>query len=285
MGAVSEGGMWGPPRMSPDGSRLVVGKMGKDNVNADLWLLDAQGKATALVQTPGVSDAFPIWSPDGSRIAFWSNPQGVNNIYVKAVNGGGPELVYQDANAKYPTDWSHDGRFILFHELSPGTRLGVWALSLADRRATALVDTIRNEGYPALSPDGKWMAYQSDESGLFEIYVEPFQGLAGGSKRRWKISAGAGNVQSGLPRWRGDGKELFFMTSTGNMMSVNVSGNGAEFSAEEPKLLFGTRPIPNSWNLFDVSADGQRFILNLPMEWSNTSLITVTTNWSDKSKR
>jgi eukaryotic-like serine/threonine-protein kinase len=285
MGSVSEGGMWGPPRVSPDGTRVVVGKLGKDQVNADLWLFDPQGKASAFVQIPGVSEAFPIWSPDGSRIAFWSNPQGVNDLYLKALNGVKPELLYKNANAKFPTDWSHDGKFILFHEVTRSTSLDVWALSLSDRRAAPILNTVHAEGYPALSPDGKWIAYQSDESGLFEVYVEPFHGLVGGTKRVWKVSAGAGNRQSGLPRWRGDGKELFFMTSGGNLMSVNVNANDGEFPVDEPKILFRTRPIPNLWNLFDVSADGQRFILNLPLEWSNSSVITVTTNWTEKLKR
>jgi Tol biopolymer transport system component len=284
-GMVGDGGMWGPPRLSPDGSRLVVGKLGKDNVNADLWLFDASGNASAFAQTPGVSEAFPVWSPDGNRIAFWSNPEGINDIYVKPVNGLKPELIYKNANAKYPTDWSRDGKFILYHEMSAGTKLDVWALSLPDRHAAGIVNTVYAEGYPAISPDGRWIAYQSDESGRFEVYVQPFEGLTSGTKRRWKISADTGNGQSGLPRWRGDSQELFYITSDGNMMSVSVSGKDGEFVNDVPKVLFPTRAIPKSWNLFDVSSDGQRFILNLPLEWSNSSVITVMTNWTEKLKR
>jgi Tol biopolymer transport system component len=283
-GTVGDGAMWGPPRISPDGNRLVVAKLGDDGVNADLWLFDIRGGATEFAHTPKVSEGFPIWSPDGTRIAYWSNPDGVSDLYVKQVNGTKSELLYKSANDKFPTDWSRDGKFILFHELVPGAKLDVMALSLPDKRAAGVVNTVKMEAYPALSPDGRWLAFQSDDSGRLEVYVQPFEGLSGGTRRRWKVSSHTGNGQNALPRWRGDGKELFYITVDGNIMSVNVSLKDGEFASDTPKILFQTRPVPQSFNFFDVTPDGQRFIVNLPLEWSNSSVITVMTNWTEKLK-
>lgn len=284
IGTLGEGGMWGPPRISPDGSHVAAGKLAGDNITAGLWLFDAGGNASLAAENPQASEAFPVWSPDGTRVAFWSNPRGVKDLYVRPVGGGAPEALYRDDNAKYPTDWSRDGRFLLFHEEAPGTQMGIWALSLPDRHAAPILDTLFNEGYPALSPDGKWLAYQSDDSGRFEVYVQSFEGLVGGTRRRWQVSTDPAHGQSGLPRWRGDGNELFFMTTEGDLMSVSVAVKDGEFSPGAPQLLFEARPIPQSWNLFDVSRDGRRFLLNLPLEWSNSSVITVMTSWTEKLK-
>jgi Tol biopolymer transport system component len=282
-GTLGDGGLFGPPRVSPDGTRVAVGKS-TDGQHADLWLFDSDGTATEFLHNAEASEGFPVWSPDGSRIAFWSNPEGAYDLYVKSVTGTKAELLYKSPDDKFPVDWSKDGKFILFNENSPGTKLDVMALTLSDKRVGATVNTVRSEGYAALSPDGKWVAYQSDDTNRFEVYVQPFEGLVSGTKRRWKVSVDNGDGQSGLPRWRADGRELFYMTSGGTMMSVNVSVKNGEFAADPPTALFQTRPIPKSWNLFDVTPDGQRFIVNLPLEWSNSSMITVMTSWTEKLK-
>jgi len=150
----------------------------------------------------------------------------------------------------------------------------------ADRKAAPVLDTIYSEAVAALSPDGKWLAFQSDQSGRNEVYVEPFEGATAGTKRRWLVSSGGG----GMPRWRGDGSEMFYMTSGGRMMAVSVHPAGGDFQSDTAHILFQTRPIPGSWNLYDVSSDGQRFLLNLPLEWSSAAPITVVTNWTEKLK-
>ena len=152
--------------------------------------------------------------------------------------------------------------------------------SLAERRATPILDTVHSEAYGALSPDGRWLAFQSDESGLNQVYVQAFDPASSDTKRRWQISPGGG----GLPRWSTDPGELVYMTSSGRMMSVHVHPQGSEFQFDEARLLFETRPIPRTWNLYDVSRDGQRFLVNLPLEWSSSSPITVVTNWAEKLK-
>ncbi len=280
IGQVAEPGDYGPPKISPDGSRVAVAKMGPDGVSANLWILDAAGNATRFTSTPN-HEGSPVWSPDGSKIAYFSNAEGVDDIYVKPSSGEGrAELFYTSTLPKYPTDWSRDGRYILFCVVTPNTRSDVWAITTADRKAAPVLDTINAESYATLSPDGKWLAFQSDESGRSEVYVQPFEFAASGTRKYWLISSGGG----GLPRWRADGAEIFYTTSGGRMMAVSVHPAGGDFQFETAHMLFQTRPIPGSWNLYNVSPDGQRFLLNLPMEWSSAAPITVVTNWTEKLK-
>ena len=280
VGQAAEPGDYGPPRISPDGSRAVVPKLGPDGVNAGLWILDAAGNATQFTSTPN-HEGSPVWSPDGSKIAFFSIVEGVSDIYVKPANGEGrAELFYKSALPKYPTDWSRDGRYILFGVRTLNTQSDVWAITTVDRKAAPILDTIYSEGYATLSPDGKWLAFQSDQSGHTEVYVQPFEGATSGNKRRWQVSSGGG----GLPHWRADGAEMFYITSGGRMMALAVHPVAGEFQFEPAHMLFQTRPIPDTWNLYDVSPDGQRFLFNLPLEWSSAAPITVVTNWTEKLK-
>jgi Tol biopolymer transport system component len=280
LASVAEGGSWGPPRLAPDGTRAVVARLGEDRKNADLWLVDQAGSSVQFTSGPAHKGS-PVWSPDGSRIAYFSELNGNYDLAVSpAKDGSTVEIVLRSAEAKNPTDWSRDGRYLLFDVASVGTRKDVWALSMADRHAGPLLDTIYSEGYAALSPDGKWLAFQSDESGRNQVYVQPFDGISRGTRRRYNISTEGG----GLPRWSADGKELFFLTGSGRMMSVQVHPAGSEFQNDPPRFLFQTRTAPKTWNLYDVTADGTRFLLNLPREWQVASPITVITNWTEKVK-
>jgi Tol biopolymer transport system component len=277
--AASEGARWGPPRISPDGTRAVVGRPGPEGGNADLWILQPGGKATQFTDTPA-HEGSPVWSPDGSRIAYVSNPDGNYDLYTKTLNGGKAEPLFKSPYPKYPADWSRDGKYLLMTTLSKGTHSDVWCLALNEHRAAPVLDTVYNEASATLSPDGKWLAYQSDETMRNEVYVQPFEGLTDGTKRRWKVSTNGG----ALARWRADGQELFYITATGRMMVVAVHPQGAEFAFDEPKVLFQTRPIPGEWNLYDVSPDGQTFLLNVPLEWSDVSPLTVDTGWMAKMR-
>jgi Tol biopolymer transport system component len=280
IGQVAEPGDYGPPKISPDGGRVAVAKMGPDGVSANLWILDAAGNATRFTSTAN-REGSPVWSPDGSKIAFFSNAAGVDDIYVKPTSGEGrAEVFYASTLPKYPTDWSRDGRYMLFGVVSPNTRSDVWAITTAGRKAAPVLDSINSESYATLSPDGKWLAFQSDESGRTEVYVQLFEFAASGTRKRWLISSGGGS----LPRWRADGAEIFYTTSGGRMMAVSVHPAGGDLQFETAHMLFQTRPIPGSWNLYDVSPDGQRFLVSLPLEWSSAAPITVVTNWTEKLK-
>ena len=141
------------------------------------------------------------------------------------------------------------------------------------------LQTVSSEGYAQFSPNGKWIAYQSDESGRAEVYVEPFP-RADGESKRWQISTDGG----GLPKWRGDGKEIYYIMGNGKMMAVTVSPNGP-LSPSAPRMLFQTRALPRTWNLFDATPDGKRFLVNTPLEWASSSPITVVANWTEGFKR
>ncbi len=173
-------------------------------------------------------------------------------------------------------DWGHDGRTILFDEFTPGMNRGLFAVNVNDRKPSTVVDTIHSEGYGALSPDGKWIAYQSDETGINEVVVQAFEaGVSLATRKIYTVSHGGG----GLPRWRRDGRELYFMTQPGKVFAVKVHPNGNEFANDPPQELFHTRPTPKSWNLYDVSPDGERFVVNTPMDWPSGSKIVVITSW------
>ncbi len=279
IGTVGEGADWGPPRIAPDGVRVAAARLGKDGKTAEIWIFGKDGQAVPLEVPAGTSAGSPVWSPDGTKVAFWEGRNGgVYDLFVKPVNGiGRDEPVYKSAYNKYPTDWSRDGRSLIFGEYTPNSKGDIWNLNLSENRANPILTTIRSEDYAALSPDGRWLAYQSDSSGRYEVYVQPWEGGSPGTKRIWKISPAGG----GLPRWRADGRELFYL-ATGGVMSVATRATADDFQFDSPHMLFEARGVAGFWNLFDVSPDGQRFLVNLPLEWSNSSLITVMTNWTRK---
>jgi len=286
-GAVKDAGEWGPPRISPDGTRALAAKLGADGKNADLWMLDLNGAASQITDTP-VSETSPVWSPDGTRIAYsiLESPEGNFNLYLRPVNGGPAELILKNNSSKYATDWSRDGRYLIFTVSSEISRSDVWALAMGERHegerhSGPILATIHTEGYAALSPDNRWLAYQSDETGRNEVYVQRFEGIISGTQRRWTISEAGG----GLPRWRADGKELFFLTNTGSVMAASVHPVENDLEFEPPHRLFQTQPMPKLWNLYDVAGNGQRFLLNLPLELSNDSSIVVVTSWTDTLKQ
>jgi Tol biopolymer transport system component len=273
-------GAWGPPRISPDGNRAIVAKTGPDGKIANLWLLEMGADAEQMTDGP-MHEGSPVWSPDGSRIAHFGQQGDAYDIFVRSAQvGSKAELLLKGTGQKFPSDWSHDGRYIVFTTEGAGTRLDLWGFSVGDRRAAPILDTVYAEGFATISPDGKWLAYQSDQSGRIEVYVQPFDGLTNGTKRRWMVSKGGG-----LPRWRSDSGELFYITHDGRITSVSIhldTDGGIE--SGQPQTLFQTRPVPKTWNLYDVTPDGQRFLVNIPLEWTSAAPITVVTNWTEKLK-
>ena len=255
--------------LSPDQKRAAVQLF--DN---DLWVVDLiRGIPSRFTFNPSTED-YPVWSPDGARVLFNFNPSGPADIYWKASSGAGAEeLVLKSSTTKNPWDWSRDGRFILYEDLSPQTRSDLWVLPLfADKKPQPFLQTPFAETMGRFSPDGKWIAYVSDESGTPQVYVQPFPASGG----KWQIS-----TQGGLtPRWRGDGKELFFLSPDRQLMSADVNPAGATFEAGSPKALFQTQvDTANISNRYDVSRDGQRFLMSLPVENTVSPPITVITNW------
>jgi eukaryotic-like serine/threonine-protein kinase len=273
-------GDYGSPRLSPDGTHVAVEKFGSGG-RPEIWVL-SEAEAAPLVGLTSGSQNSPVWSSDGSAVLFADDRDGISNLYsIDATTTRAKALtIFESAFAKRPTDWSRNGRYVLFTTVGPGNQPHVWGLSVAAGQARPIVYNGHGDQNAAFSPDGKWVVYQSDESGADEIYVQPFEGLWGSSTQRRRLSNGGG----GLPRWSRDGAELYYVTSSGYLISIAVGADGGNLEFATPRALFRTRQLANTLNPFDVSPDGQRFIMNLPLEDSTPSPITILTNWTENLK-
>jgi len=258
VGTTGELGVYRTLTISPDGKRIAFERTDPQTQNRDIWLADvAGGASTRFTSDPGW-EAFPIWSPDGSRIIFTSNRGGVYDLYEKAANGAGSEtLLYQSSEGKGPTSWSPDGKYLVYYSLGQPTHLRLLAVAgPADRKPIPLVDPQFNSITGRFSPDGLWISYTSNESGTNEVSVRPFDASKGTAGDPVVVTSGGGRT----PLWRGDGKELFYMGPDGMVMALDVKG-GARFEAGTPKPLFH---IPSGVVFWDVAPDGQRFLMPVP---------------------
>ena len=270
---------YGSPRLSPDQMSVMVAVTDATTAQPDLWLLaPARGTSSKVTLDPS-SDWFPAWSPDGSRIFFASARTGTQTIFEKA--GVAPEEVFLDnvlvgGVATYPHDVSQDGQFLLYQQsTSRGYDLGVIPLS-GDRKPTPFVTGYSNEVQGRFSPNHRWIAYASDESGKFEVYVRPFPAE---STRPTTISV-AGGMQ---PEWRRDGTELFYISADGKLTAVPVVTTETTFTAGTPRALFDvevpepTAPYPTD---YAVTADGQRYLVNTVVDQPMRPALTVILNWT-----
>jgi Tol biopolymer transport system component len=231
-----------------------------------------------------VRATFPVWLADGSSVIFDSIRGGEVSLYLKLSSGAGDErlLLKADAAYKYATSSSRDGRFLLYTVDNPETKTDLWVLPMqGDRKPTPFLRTEFNERSGQFSPDGHWIAYISDESGSDEIYVREFSsGSAQGSGAaagKWLISKGGGTY----PRWRGDGKELFYVASGGKLTSVDISANPV-FQAGAPRALF---QLPPGFIGSEVTPDGSRFLIGVPVAQNASVPFTVVLNWQTTLKK
>jgi Tol biopolymer transport system component len=249
----------------------------------DLWMYDLErGTESRFTFHQSYNDT-PVWSPDGSQVVFASARAGVPNLYVKAANGTGQEQqVFKSDAVQFPTDWSRDGRFIILESIEANSKYDVMALPITgDRKPIPLLQSEFNERDGRLSPDGKWLAYASDETGRYEVYVQPFtvgaaSGMGNPTAGKWQVSK-TGAIR---PQWSSDNKELYFETIDGTFAAVEVAGSSAGFSAGSPQALaippFGSILYAN----YAVSRDGKRFLVNTSAgEAVMASQLTVIVNW------
>ena len=262
-----QGNLWNP-RISHDGRRAVF-TMGDPG---DLWVEDLSRNVPTRLTFDPADDNNAVWSADDSRLLFLSLRSGGGDIYGKPSSGtGADERLVSSASVKDPSSVSPDGRWLLMSVLNPKTKWDIELLSLPDRKVTDFLKTDFDELQGEFSPDGRWVAYSCNESGRHEVYVQPFPGPGG----KWQISSAGGTN----PVWRRDGKELFYLASDRKMMSVPVR-IGAAFEAESPRPLFDVRVKSDPDRHFDVTADGQRFLITLPLGDETSPPITLVQNWT-----
>jgi eukaryotic-like serine/threonine-protein kinase len=294
LGTFGDPGLYRTVALSPNGKRVAFDRPidPRNPTQRNIWLYDFERGVSTRFTFDSGWDSDPVWSSDGGRIAFSSERGEGFNLYQKVSNlTGEDELLFKASGAKLPSSWSPDGRFLLFFRPTPPTH--VWLLPLggtaADRKPISFSDSPFNIAAAHFSPDGRWIAYSSDESGRNEIYVRPFDVSSVTDTSavtvvpetgKWQVSIDGGTN----PHWSRDGKEIFFLSSVGGMMmSVPVNTSGT-FQAGVPKALF---KVPAGVLFYDVSADGKRFLMAAPSGASASTQppFTVVLNWEALLKK
>jgi Tol biopolymer transport system component len=277
--------------VSPDGRRVVVERTVQGNT--DLWLVD--GARTSRFTFDAAADRFPLWSPDGTRLVFRSNRMSLGDLYQKLTSGAGVEERFVASDQlKAPTSWSADGRFLLYLSIDPQTIGDLWVVPMVgDRTPSVFLKTRFRVAYGAFSPDGRWVAYQSSESGRTEIYVRPFvppgaAGTGAGAAAGQSQVSTAGGIH---PSWRPDGKELYYLNPAGAMMAAPITVTGSTLEPGTPVVLFLTRIVSGGVDngqsrqgrQYDVAPDG-RFLINTILD-SAPAPITLLMNWHPEAKK
>jgi Tol biopolymer transport system component len=274
--SVGASGPYSHVELSPDDRRVAVDRRDERAAQTDIWLLDVStGTPTRFTFSPG-RFRFPRWAPDGARLVFADGGQRPGLSQKPASGAGAEERLYDstDQAGTFPGDWSPDGQSIVFRQLPPGTQGGLWLLSLSGQRQARPVPQTDMRGTNGrFSPDGRWLAYQSTESGRDEVYVQPLPSTGA----KWLISRNGGV----RPRWRRDGKELFYVTAEGKLAAVPIVA-GETFQAGDPSELFDVSFSSGTANAYPyaVSADGQRFLVITPEETASSAAISVVLNWA-----
>jgi Tol biopolymer transport system component len=274
------------PSLSPDGRRVAVLKDVSGNI--DIYLLETERVGLNRFTVDAADDIFPIWSPDGTRIVFSSTRKGGLNLYSKPASGtGNDELLLETPQIKTASSWSPDGRFLLYMSADPVTGFDIWALPMdGDRKPFPVIQSKANERLGQFSPDGKWIAYESDESGRYEVYIQPWSGSSGKGGGKVPISPTGGTQM----RWRHDGKALFYIALDDRLMMVPIKfgSSGQDVEPDAPVPLFTThvggavQPFPR--HQYVVSPDDLRFLMVVERQGATASPITLLLNWAGSRK-
>jgi serine/threonine protein kinase len=257
-------------RLSPDGQQLALAEVDPQSHRPDIRVLDLIRGAKLRITSDAATDASPVWSPDGQQIVFRSNPDGLHDLYKKAANGAARSVpLLRTQNGKYPTDWTPDGRAIVFTD-EKETGSDILLVTSDGSQTTPLVQTPFSELQGQVSPDGRWLAYTSLETGRAEIYIRSFSDPG----TRWQVSAGGGTD----PRWRRDSSEIFYVSAESWLTSIGFAGG----HPAAPRRLFQVHIAPPGdpyLSNYDVTADGQRFLFKIPDHDVTSTPIHVLSNW------
>jgi Tol biopolymer transport system component len=272
----------------PDAGRVAVFRALRGN--SDVSVIEVGSGITSRLTVDGAADAAPVWSPDGARVVFRSTRRGKSDLFEKPASGVTDEhpLLVSDQD-KAPQDWSRDGRLLLYTTQDPTTQSDIWALPLTgERKPFPVVKTSFDDVQGQFSPDGRWLAYASNETGTYEVFVRSFPD----QDVKRQISTGGGIY----PRWRRDGRELFYLTPANRLMAVPMTSapQTRTLNSGTPVMLFASRiaigaNVGTGGSLskaqYAVAPDGQRFLLNTTAADSATSPITVVLNWDAALKQ
>jgi serine/threonine protein kinase len=281
LGTLGEPALQGDLDLSPDGRRVAVNILDQTGRAEDIWIYDVVRGVRERLTFDRADEDTAVWSPDGSRVVFRSNRKGHYDLYLKAADGSGvEEPLLEDIFAKRPGSWSPDGQHLLYNNSGSATGTDLFVLPLSGdpsagsgqgRKPVPFMQTLFAEVAAKFSPDGRWVAYRSDEAGTVEVYVAPFPGPGG--KRQ--VSNGGGD----WPRWRADGTEIFYRAPDNMLMVAAVNGRGPTFEIGAVKPLFQMRSA-GTGHAYAVTADGQRFLVNTAPEEASAAPITVVVNWT-----
>ena len=288
LGFLGPAGTYADLRFSPDGARLLFSRPDEQTGNRDVWYMETSRGVGARLTTNGANDWFAHPSPDGKKIVFASDREGgpQNRAYVKnsMEPGMGEQRLMEGVRSSETEDWSHDGKWIMFRTSAPDTGVDLWVVPAEDGKAPfAFLATSFVDAMGRFSADDQWIAYNSTESGRWEIYVRPFSGAPAAPSGKIQISSDGGY----FPAWSRDGKELFFLGADLKLYSVNTADFGQANASPRPTPLFrpcsdtvlNSLPLPlNFYDYpYDVTPDGRKFVFNCLAAKPNR--LDVMLNW------
>jgi len=271
-GTVGQPAVYGNVSLAPNGREVAVNKSDSLSLNTDIWTYDLQHEAAKRLTFNTAYLAAPIWSPDARRLIFYSNQTHGNDLYLKDSDSHEEKLILHTDSEQFANDWSRDAKYILYTRVSE-----LWVLTYPELKSNLFLKSPSIVAGAQFSPNGKWVAYASNETGRWEIYVTSFPEARG----KWQVSSGGAEQ----PRWRADGKELFFLSADNTMMAAPVTTE-TNFDSGKPVALFQTAPRQPSSSrdqfVYDVSKDGQHFLILTQVKQTGTPPMTVVLNWTAK---
>jgi Tol biopolymer transport system component len=289
---IAEPAEYNTVTLSPDGKKIAFDVYQSQNM--DIWLYDISRGLHIRFTFDPFADGYPVWSPDGSRILFNSDRRGHLDLFQKTTGGAGvEEILLESIKEKFPIAWSHDGKFIAYADYDIKNVGDIWILPLdpkwagGDRKPFAFLQTEFEEYSAQFSPDMRWISYESNESGNWELYVCPFIGEDGqpaiNQTRKWQVSTNGASTTN-INKWNQNGKELFYQSNDNKLMAAEINASGSTFEVGAVRPLFEVK-AKGTVIFYDVTADGQKFLMGVRITGESVPMLTLVTNWDAELKK